>query len=148
MKTTTALLLMGSLSLAGCAGPGQTVQHFNSGKVLPTGLPFSEAVRVGPTLHLSGQIGVLPGTVKLAPGGMKEEARQTMENIRISLEANGYSMSDIVKCTVMLADMREWAAFNDIYRTYFKGNFPARSAFGANGLAFGARVELECIAAK
>ena len=103
---------------------------------------------MGPTLHLSGQIGVLPGTVKLAPGGMKEEARQTMENIRISLEANGYSMSDIVKCTVMLADMSEWAAFNDIYRTYFKGNFPARSAFGANGLAFGARVELECIAAK
>lgn len=148
MKTTTLAVLIGSAALVGCAGTAPTIQHFNSGKVLPTGLPFSEAVRVGPTLHLSGQIGVLPGTLKLAPGGMKEEARQTMDNIKMSLEANGYSMADVVKCTVMLADMSEWAAFNDVYRTYFKGNFPARSALGANGLAFGARVEVECIAAK
>lgn len=146
-KTATALLLFGCASLISCASTGPTIQHVNSRGVLPTALPFSEAVRVGPTLYLSGQIGVLPGTVQLAPGGIQEEARQTMENIRILLEANGYSMSDIVKCTVMLADMSEWATFNEIYRSYFTGNYPARSAFGANGLAFGARVELECVAA-
>ncbi|MGL4409560.1 MAG: RidA family protein [Zoogloea sp.] len=132
----------------GCANTGPAIQHFNSGKVIPTGLPFSEAVRVGPTLYLSGQIGVAPGTLKLAAGGIREEARQTLDNIKLSLEANGYAMSDIVKCTAMLADMSEWSAFNDVYRSYFKGDFPARSAFGTNGLALGARVELECIAAK
>lgn len=124
------------------------IEFLNSGKVLPTNLPFSEAVRVGNTLYLSGQIGLVPGTMKLVPGGMPEEAKQTMENIRTSLEAHGYQLSDIVKCTVMLADIGEWPAFNQIYRTYFTGRYPARSALGANGLALGARVEVECIAAR
>jgi enamine deaminase RidA (YjgF/YER057c/UK114 family) len=71
-----------------------------------------------------------------------------MANIKTSLEANGYAMSDLVKCTVMLTDMTEWAAFNEIYKTYFVDRYPARSAFGANGLALGARVEVECIAVR
>jgi len=144
------------LSLAACASlvstnpaladqPG-TVEFLNSGKVVPTNLPFSEAVRAGNTLYLSGQIGIVPGTLKLAPGGIREEARQAMENIKASLEAHGYAMSDIVKCTVMLADISDWAAFNDVYRTFFSNRYPARSALGANGLALGARVEIECIA--
>lgn len=128
-------------------GDDDAIRFLNSGKVLPTTLPFSEAVRVGNTLYLSGQIGVQPGTLKLVPGGMKEEARQTLENIRTSLEANGYSMRDVVKCTVMLADIGEWAAFNEVYRTFFTSPYPARSAMGVNGLALGARVEVECIAA-
>ena len=123
------------------------IEYLNSGKVLPGTLPFSEAVKVGNLLYLSGQIGIEPGSMKLVPGGIKEEARQTMQNIRTSLEAHGYKMSDLIKCTVMLADMSEWAAFNDVYKTFFPGHFPARSAFGANGLALGARVEVECIAA-
>jgi 2-iminobutanoate/2-iminopropanoate deaminase len=123
-----------------------SVQFLNSGKVVPTDLPFSEAVRVDNTLYLSGQIGIVPGTLELVPGGLKEEARQTMENIRTSLEAHGYSMRDVVKCTVMLADISEWAAFNEVYKTFFSGQYPARSALGANGLALGARVEVECIA--
>jgi reactive intermediate/imine deaminase len=126
---------------------GPDVEFLNSGRVLPTGLPFSEAVRHGDTLWLSGQIGVVPGTLQLVPGGMEAEARQTMDNIRTTLEAHGLSMADVVKCTVMLADMAEWGRFNEIYRTYFTGRFPARSALGANGLALGARVEVECIAA-
>lgn len=129
------------------AADGAPIEYLNSGKVLPTTLPFSEAVRVRDTLYLSGQVGIAPGTMKLVPGGMKEEARQTMENIRTSLEANGFSMSNVVKCTVMLADISEWAAFNEVYRTFFTAPFPARSALGANGLALGARVEVECIAA-
>lgn len=134
---------------AGCAAPAPAVTYLNSGKVLPTGLPFSEAVRVGDTVYLSGQIGNVPGPgpIKLAPGGMPAEAKQTMDNIKTSLEAHGLSMADVVKCTVMLADMKEWGAFNDVYKTYFSGRFPARSAFGSNGLAFDARVEVECIAA-
>ena len=123
------------------------VEYLNSGKILPSTLPFSEAVRVGNLVYLSGQLGIVPGSMKLVPGGIKEEARQTLENIRTALEAHGYKMSDLVKCTVMLADMAEWTAFNDVYKTFFTGHFPARSAFGANGLALGARVEVECIAA-
>lgn len=122
------------------------VQFLNSGKIIPKDLPFSEAVKVNETLYLSGQIGISPGTLKLVPGGIKEETRQTMDNIRTSLEANGYKMRDIVKCTVMLADISEWAKFNEVYATYFSNNYPARSAFGASGLALGAKVEVECIA--
>ena len=143
------VLLAGvAAAVAGCASHAPRVTHLNSGKVLPTGLPFSEGVRVGDTVYLSGQIGNVPGPgpIKLAPGGMAAEAKQTMDNIKTSLQAHGLSMADVVKCTVMLADMKEWGAFNEVYKTYFSGNFPARSAFGANGLAFDARVEVECIA--
>jgi len=124
------------------------VEFLNSGKLYPAGVPLSEAVRVGDTLYLSGQIGIQPGTLKLVPGGLKEEARQTMTNIRTALEAHGYSMSDVVKCTVMLADMSKWGEFNGIYTTFFTGQYPARSALGTTGLALGAQVEVECIAHK
>jgi reactive intermediate/imine deaminase len=121
-------------------------EFLNSGKVLPATLPFSEAVRVGHTLYLSGQLGITPGTLTLVPGGIEGEARQAMENIRTTLAAHGYAMSDIIKCIVMLADMKDWPAFNAVYQTYFTPPYPARSAFGASGLALGARVEVECTA--
>ena len=122
------------------------IEFLNSGKIVPTTLPFSEAVRVGDTLYLSGQVGIKPGTLELVPGGIQAEARQTLENIRTALEAHGYSMRDVVKCTVMLADIAEWATFNEVYKTFFSPPYPARSALGANGLAIGARVEVECLA--
>jgi len=124
-----------------------TILFHNSGKVLPTNLPFSELVRVDNMLLLSGQIGVVPGTLKLVAGGIKEQSRQTMENIKLTLEAHNYSMDNIVKCTVMLANISEWADFNEVYKSFFKKPYPARSAFGANGLAMGALVEVECIGA-
>lgn len=136
-----------AVGITGPAIAAESIEYLNSGKVLPKNLPFSEAVRVGNTLYLSGQIGILPGTLKLVPGGIVEESRQTMDNIKASLEANGYSMNDLVKCTVMLADIAEWGAFNQVYKTYFTSRYPARSALGANGLALGARVEVECIGA-
>ena len=108
-------------------------------------LPFSAAVRVDNTLYLSGALGNIPGTLDLAEGGIQGETRQTLENIRNTLEAFGSSMDDVVKCTVFLADIGEWAAMNEVYVTYFDDK-PARSALGANGLALGARVEIECIA--
>ena len=110
-------------------------------------LPFSQAVRVDNVLYLSGQLGNMPGTQELVPGGMEAEARQTMENIAAVLKANGLSFDDVIKCTVMMADMKQWAAFNKIYVQYFKPDrMPARSAFGTGGLALGAALELECMA--
>ena len=108
-------------------------------------LPFSSAVRVGDTLYLSGSIGVIPGTMNLAEGGIQGETRQTMDNIGQVLETFGSSFDRVVKCTVFLADMAEWGAMNEVYRTYFE-NPPARSALGVSGLALDARVEIECIA--
>ena len=124
------------------------IEHLNGSGVLPAepALPFSEAVRVGDVVFLSGMIGHRPGTLELVSGGTAAEARQTMENIGAILEAHGYSLSDIVKCTVMMEDISEWAAFNEVYQTFFEAPYPARSAFGADGLAVGARVEVECIA--
>jgi 2-iminobutanoate/2-iminopropanoate deaminase len=138
-----------AIAVAPCmaAEPTVPVRYLNSGEVLPKNLPFSEGVLVGNTLYLSGQLGVEPGTLTLVSGGFSAEARQTMENIKRSLEAHGYSMKQLVKCTVMLADMADWPAFNEIYKSFFSGQYPARSAFGTTGLALGARVEVECIAA-
>ena len=105
-------------------------------------------MRVGNTLYLSGQIGIQPGTLNLTAGGIQAEARQALENIKTTLETHGYTMRDVVKCTVMLADIAEWAAFNEVYKTYFAPPYPARSALGVNGLAIGARVEVECLAVR
>ena len=108
--------------------------------------PFSEAVRVGHMLYLSGVLGT-DSSSKLVPGGIKAETKQVMENIRSVLERNGSSLNEVIKCTVMLADMGEWGAMNEVYIGYFAaGRLPARSAFGANGLSRGARVEIECVA--
>ncbi|HTQ14663.1 MAG TPA: Rid family hydrolase [Rhizomicrobium sp.] len=107
-------------------------------------LPFSDAVRAGEVLYLSGALGNQPGTMELVPGGIVAETRQMMTNIARVLEQNGLDFDDVFKCLVMLADMGEWRAFNEVYVPYFKpGRLPARSAFGANGLALGARVEME-----
>ena len=109
--------------------------------------PFSEAVAYGGVLYLSGDIGTDSGG-KLVEGGIGPESRQTMENIKATLGRHGLGMGDIIKCTVFLADISEWPSFNEIYAGYFeKGRYPARSALAASGLALGARVELECIAA-
>jgi reactive intermediate/imine deaminase len=121
-------------------------QFLNSPRALELDRPFSEAVRAGEYLFLSGQIGELPETGKLVEGGLEAEARQTLANVKHVLEGNGASLSDVVKCTVFLADIAEWPAFNAIYRQFFHRPYPARSALAASGLAMNARVELECIA--
>ena len=152
MRMKALMMVAGILAAAGCTTPPSSAdeadppEYLNSGKVLPTNLPFSEAVRVGDTLYLSGQIGNVPGKLELVSGGVEEQTRQVMKNIKTSLETHGYSLNDLVKCTVMLADIADWPAFNDVYKTFFADRYPARSAFGANGLAVGASVEVECIA--
>jgi 2-iminobutanoate/2-iminopropanoate deaminase len=109
-------------------------------------LPFSEAVQLGDVLYVSGQIGNLPGTLMLAPGGIVPESRRALDNMREVLERHGSSLKSVVKCTIFLADMADWKTFNEVYREFFSTTLPARSALAASGLALGARVELECIA--
>ena len=109
-------------------------------------LPFSEAVRVGDMLYLSGQLGT-DTTGRLVPGGIGPETEQALRNIAAVLERHGSSLDAVVKCTAMLADITEWAAMNQVYLTFFRSHRPARSAFGTSGLALGARLELECMAA-
>lgn len=131
-------------ALAGCAHAAAPAAHYVT-MPGPIARPFSAAVIVDGTIYLSGQLGV-DSTGKLPPGGIVPETKQAMENIRTLLQQNGASMNDVVKCTVMLADMQEWGAMNGVYATFFPSHFPARSAFGATGLALGARVEIECLA--
>ena len=140
---TAALLLL----IGACAGHGPesgAVEYFP----LPgmQARPFSEAVRVGDVLYLSGQLGT-DSTGRLVPGGIGPETRQALTNIAAVLARHGSSMDRVVKCTVMLADIGEWAAMNEVYVEFFRAHLPARSAFGTTGLALGARLELECMAA-
>jgi 2-iminobutanoate/2-iminopropanoate deaminase len=110
-------------------------------------LPFSEAVLVGEMLYLSGQLGT-DSTGRVVPGGIGPETRQALTNIADVLERHGSSLDQVVKCTVMLADIREWGKMNEVYVTFFRSHRPARSAFGTNGLALDARIELECMAVR
>jgi len=142
------LLLLPAIVLLGCEVNVDTspdIAYLNMPGMEGRDLPFSSAVRVDNTLYLSGNLGNVPGTLDLAEGGIQGETRQTMDNISAVLEQFGSSMDKVVKCTVFLADMAEWGAMNEVYKTYFT-NPPARSALGASGLALGARVEIECIA--
>ena len=111
-------------------------------------LPFSAAVRVDNMLYLSGVIGTDPAsdTLQPMPGGVSAETRRALEIIEEQLETFSSSMDRVVKCTIFLADMNDWPAMNEVYVTFFDTP-PARSALGANGLAIGASVEIECIAA-
>jgi reactive intermediate/imine deaminase len=125
------------------------VERFNSGRILPASLPFCEGTAFGGLVFLSGQLGNVPGTLTLVEGGIAAEARQALDNIRAALQAQGLGLDRLLRCTVMLADMAEWPAFNAVYAAFFAGHqLPARSAFGCNGLALGARVEIECTAAR
>ncbi len=108
--------------------------------------PFSPAVRVGPLLYLAGTLGTMPDS-KLVPGGIQAETRQAMENIKRTLATQGLGIDRLVKCTVFLADLAEWPAMNEVYRSYFPDQkYPARAAVQAT-LLNGARVELDCVAA-
>lgn len=141
---TAILLALGFL--LGASGAGAQDKQVIMAPGAPPGLPFSSAVRVGNLLFLSGQIGSKPGTRELVPGGIETETRQTLENIKAVLEHAGSALDRVVKCTVFLGDMRNFAAMNAVYASFFPKDPPARSTFGANGLALGAAIEIECIA--
>jgi len=137
------LLLSAALGAAACARPSQVLEV----EFMPSPRPnavFSPAVRVGNLLFLSGQIGTDTAN-KLVAGGIQVEARQALNNVKATLEKYGSSMDRVVKCTVFLADIKDYNDFNEIYVSYFRARKPARSAMAASGLALGARVEIECI---
>jgi 2-iminobutanoate/2-iminopropanoate deaminase len=106
---------------------------------------LSAVVRAGDVLHLSGQLGTVPGQ-GLVPGGITAETRQTLENIKRIVEAAGSSMERVVKCTVFLADIADFRAMNEVYRTFFPADPPARSTVAVAGLVLNARIEIECLA--
>ena len=123
----------------------QTV-FFNDGPDADQSLPFSQAVRVNGLLFGSGQVGT-DRSGALVDGGIGPESHQVMRNIRDIIHRRGLQMSDVIKCTVFLANVAQWGDFNKVYTSYFSRPYPARSALGANGLALGAALEVECIAA-
>lgn len=134
---TAALIACGSVAHATDA------QFYNNGN--PPGRPFSLAVRTGDFVFVSGQLGT--DDKGLVAGGFEAQARKAMDNVSDILKGMGLGMDHVVKCTIMIADMGKWADFNKVYITYFKpGRLPARSALGANGLALGGEVEVECMA--
>lgn len=132
-----------ALALLACAGAASAQEFYNQGN--PPGRPFSLAVRTGDFVFLSGQLGT--DDKGLVSGGFEAQSRKAMDNIADILKGMGLGMDNVVKCTIMIADMNKWADFNKVYITYFKpGRLPARSALGANGLALGGEVEVECMA--
>ena len=144
-STSVTLAALALTLLAGCASarPAAAPEFLT-----PYGSPqnpLSPAVRVGDVLYLSGRLGT-DATGRLVVGGIEAETRQALENIRDVLQRTGSSMDRVAKCTVMMADMKEWPAMNAVYATYFPRHKPARSAFGVTALALGARVEIECLA--
>ena len=135
---TTALMTSVSVAYA-------QVEKFND-RISASNAPYSAAARAGNLLFISGQIGRgFDGA--LVEGGIEPESHQVMRNIRDIVYRQGLRMDDVVKCSVFLADIAEWPTFNTIYAQYFNAPYPARSALGVNGLAGGARLEVECIAA-
>ena len=108
--------------------------------------PYSQAIRAGNFLFTSGQIGLDPSTGKLVKGGIKEQARQVMENLKAVMEAANISFSKVVKTTVFLKDMNDFMHFNEVYAEYFPSEQPARSTFQVAALPLGAIIEIEMIA--
>ena len=143
MRRLLATALLATLSAVVHAQQPQFLQPYG-----PTTYPFSPAVRVGNMLYLAGQMGTsADGKGGLVPGGIQAETRAAMTNIKEVLEKSGSDMEHVVKCSVFLADLKDWPAMNEVYRSFFKdGRYPARSAFGASGLVNNGRVEIECIA--
>lgn len=140
---TAALLAAAAPATAKAPAPGPVFTPSD----LP--YPFSSAVQVGDVLYLSGQLGADDSGRAVVPGGIGPESERMFARIGQTLNAHGLTFDDVFKCTVYLADMNDWPAFNAIYARHFKpGRYPARSALGVNGLALGAKVELECWAHK
>ena len=110
--------------------------------------PYSQAVQAGNTVCVSGQIPIIPEKGELTEGGIEAQTRQSLTNISNILAAAGYSMKDVVKTTVLLADIADFAAMNAVYAEFFEEPYPARAAFQAAAIPKGALVEIECVAVK
>ena len=110
--------------------------------------PYSQAIEANETVYVSGQLGIDPSTGSFAEGGAVAQARQSLTNISNILKEAGLSMKNVVKVTVLLADINDFAAVNEIYKDFFEAPFPARSAFAVAALPKGGKIEIEAIAVK
>jgi len=110
--------------------------------------PYSQAIECNGLLFVSGQIPIDPSTGAIVDGDIKIQTRRVLQNITAILEAAGYQLDDVIKCTVLMADMNDFAAMNEIYGEFFTNNKPARAAFGVVQLPMKSKVEIECIASK
>lgn len=108
--------------------------------------PYSQAIKVGNLVYTSGQIPINPATCNFVEGGIKEQTRQSLTNIKAILEEAGLSMNNVVKTTVFLADMNDFADMNSVYAEFFSEPYPARSAVAVKTLPKGALVEIEVVA--
>ena len=108
--------------------------------------PYSQAVEAGGLLFVSGQIGLEPATGQLVDGGVAAQAERALDNLGAILEAAGLGFDDLVKCTVLLADMGDFKTVNEIYAKRFQADPPARAAFGAAALPLGSLIEIEAVA--
>lgn len=153
MRTLTfASVLLATLAVA-CTQPDQAARDESDAPVViapesavPGTLPFSRGIRAGEFLFLSGAIGTAPGTLDLVSDDVGEQTTRAMDNLRAVLRAGGADLEDVVKCTVFLTDMADYAAMNEAYAAVWPGSPPARSTVAGTGLALGAKVEIECIA--
>jgi len=142
-RLAIAVLMLASFVISAAAADRSYVRPSLPGG---DGPPFSGAVRVGDTLYLSGDIG-LDENQKI-PATAKAEAKLLLDGIQVTLEDAGYTMDDLVTVTIYCSDVAHYADFNEIYRGYFKKEFPARAFVGAGTLLFDARFELQAIAVK
>jgi len=110
--------------------------------------PYSQAIEANGFVYASGQLPIDPATGQFPDGGIKEQTRQSLLNAQAILKEAGLDLTNVVKTTVLLADIADFAAMNDVYAEFFTQPFPARSAFAVKALPKGALVEIECIAAK
>ena len=110
--------------------------------------PYSQAIDAGQTVYVSGQLPIDPATGNFAEGGIQAEARQSLTNIKNILAEVGLTMKNVAKVTVLLADIRNFAAVNEVYAEFFEAPYPARSAFAVAALPKGANIEIEAIAVK
>ncbi len=110
--------------------------------------PYSQAIETNGMVFLSGQLPIDPATGEFPSGGVKEQTQQSFNNIKAILAEAGLTMANVVKTTVLLADIKDFAAMNEVYAQQFDGDFPARSAYAVCDLPKGALVEIEVIAAK
>jgi len=123
------------------------VKHHKSHEQTRQNVPFSDAVQVDNLYFLTGQIGKDHASGKLVEGGIEAETKQTILNIEAVLKHHNLRLNDVVKCTVILADIDDFSKMNGIYRSFFKENLPARTTFAAN-LVAGAKIEIEVVAAR
>ena len=145
MKKRSAFLVIVLAGMLSVAGFAQERSYINGRSAGEEGTPFSGAVRIGDTLYLSGALGLVNGQVPEDPA---DEARAVLDAIKGTLEAADMTMDDLVSVQIFCSDVSHYGAFNDVYRTYFTKEFPARAFIGSGTLLFNARFEVQAIAVK